>query len=394
MSDLNAVSTPHIVEVGPPSMPDEVLKAARDAAADVDHDGRFPAESFWALRDFGMLGALIPTSCGGQGATLARVAADCQSLGAACSTSGMVLAMHHVQVACLARHALGAPWHTAFMRRVASNQLLLASSTSEVDIGGALRTSSCAIEQHRTWFSVMKRASAISYAKDADAILVTARADPDAASSDQVLVVLERKQFTLEPQNEWDAMGMRGTGTGAFILTGKGGVEQIFATPFADVAASTMVPISHILWSAVWTGIAGDAVARARAFLRKKPPAADGSLPHGAVALAEAVEQLQLAESRIKMAIAAFDWRTPTTPSFAAAAADNGLKTGVSEVCLAVTQQAMAVCGFAGFARKGPFSVSRHLRDLHSAPLMIANSRMRESAARLLLAQKPLLGLD
>jgi len=171
-------------------------------------------------------------------------------------------------------------------------------------------------------------------------------------------------------------------------------VEQILATPFADIAACTMVPISHILWSAVWTGIAGDAVTRARAFLRNKPPAADGALPAGAIVLAQAVEQLQLAEARIRTAIAAFDWQTPSAPSFAAAAADNALKTSVSEACLGVVQQAMAVCGFPGYARQGPFSVSRHLRDLHSAPLMIANSRMRESAARLLLAQKPHLGLD
>jgi len=394
MSDARGRSAPHIVEVGEPSIPEAVLKVAADYAAEVDQVGRFPAESFWALRDYGLLGAFVPKSCGGQGSSLARVAADCQALGASCSTSGMILAMHHIQVACVARHALGTPWHTAFLRRVASDQLLLASSTSEAEIGGALRTSGCAIVRQKTRFEVVKRASAISYAKNADAILVTARAHEDAASGDQVLAVLERKGLKLEPQNEWDAMGMRGTGTGAFILTGKGSVEQIMATPFADIAACTMVPISHILWSAVWSGIAGDAVARARAFLRKKPPAADGSLPHGALALAEAVEQLQLAEARIKQAIAAFDWQTPTPPNFAAAAADNGLKTGVSEVCLAVTQQAMAVCGFAGFARKGPFSVSRHLRDLHSAPLMIANSRMRESAARLLLAQKPLLGLD
>ena len=394
MSDAKALPTPHIVEIGEQAIPEAALKVAAEFAGEVDHVGRFPSETFWVLRDYGLLGALVPKSCGGHGASLGRVAADCQALGAACSASGMILAMHHVQVACLARHALGAPWHTALLRRVARDQLLLASSTSEVDIGGALRTSGCAIVRQKNRFEVVKRASAISYAKDADAILVTARAHQDAASGDQALAVVERNGLTLEPQNEWDAMGMRGTGTGAFILTGKGAMEQILATPFADIAACTMVPISHILWSAVWTGIAGDAVARARAFLRKKPPAADGSLPHGALALAEAVEQLQLAEARIKMAITAFDWQTPVSPNFASAAADNGLKTGVSEVCLAVTQQAMAVCGFAGFARKGPFSVSRHLRDLHSAPLMIANSRMRESAARLLLAQKPLLGLD
>ena len=394
MSDLNPVATPTLVQFGAPAIPDSVLSIARDAAADVDQHGRFPAETFWALRDFGMLGAFVPRSCGGQEASLARVASDCQALGAACSSSGMILAMHHIQVACLARHALGTPWHTAFLRRVAQRQLLLASSTSEAEIGGAMRTSSCAIVRARTRFGVTKRASAISYAANADAILVTARAHEEAASGDQVLAVLEHDGYTLEPQSRWDAMGMRGTGTGAFILTGNGKIDQILATPFADIAACTMVPVSHILWSAVWTGIAGDAVARARAFLRKKPPAADGSLPPGALQLAEAVERLQLAEARIKNAIAAFDWQTPSPPSFAAAAADNALKTSISEVCLSVVAQAMAVCGFAGYARQGPFSVSRHLRDLHSAPLMIANSRMRESAARLLLAQKPLLGLD
>jgi len=394
MSDFSAMPTPLLAEIGAPAISDQVLTIARDAAADVDLHGCFPAETFLALREFGMLGAFVPRSCGGQGASLARVAADCQALGAACSTSGMILAMHHIQVACLARHALGAPWQTAFLRRVAKDQLLIASSTSEADIGGAMRTSSCAIVRSRTGFGVSKRASAISYATNADAILVTARAHEEAASGDQVLAVLERGSYSLEQQSEWDAMGMRGTGTGAFILTGKGSVEQILATPFADIAGCTMVPVSHILWSAVWTGIAGDAVARARAFLRKKPPAADGTLPPGALQLAEAVERLQLAEARIKNAIASFDWQTPSAPSFAAAAADNALKTSISEVCLSVVAQAMAVCGFAGYARQGPFSVSRHLRDLHSAPLMIANSRMRESAARLLLAQKPLLGLD
>ena len=379
--------------VDAPAIPAAVLAVARETAADVDSQGRFPSETIAALRSAGILGAFAPKSCGGQEASLARAAADCQALGAACATSGMILAMHHIQVACIARHGLGEPWQAAFLRRVVADQLLLASSTSEAEIGGALRTSRCAIVRRNDGFEVVKRASAISYGTNADAILVTARAHEDAASGDQVLAVVERGGLVLEPQGEWDAMGMRGTGTGAYLLTGRGMVEQILAAPFADIAACTMAPVSHILWSAVWTGIAGDAVARARAFLRKKPPAADGSLPAGALQLAEAVEQLQLAEARIRTAIAAFDWRNPAEPSFAGAAADNGLKTSISEVCLAVAGQALAVCGFAGYARQGPFSVSRHLRDLHSAPLMIANGRMRESSARLLLAQKPLLGL-
>jgi acyl-CoA dehydrogenase len=63
-------------------------------------------------------------------------------------------------------------------------------------------------------FSLTKQASAISYGADADVILATARSGQDAAQGDQVLVVLEGEDFSLEPGARWDAMGMRGTGSG------------------------------------------------------------------------------------------------------------------------------------------------------------------------------------
>ena len=103
---------------------------------------------------------------------------------------------------------------------------------------------------------------------------------------------------------------------------------------------------------------------------------------------------MQLAEARLAAAIALFEQSAGRTPGFAEAAAYNGLKASVAEACLAAAQKALTVCGFAGYARQGPFSVERHLRDLNSAPLMIANARMRETDAWLLLTQAPLIGLD
>lgn len=341
------------------------------------------------MREHGGLGRLAESS-----PSLLAAAVDCSRLAGACGNAGMVLAMHHIQVACLARHATGAPWHDAFLSRVAEGKLLLASSTSEVGVGGNLRASLCAVEREGERFTLTKQASALSYGSDADVILATARAHPDAAQGEQVLVVLDRGDFDLEPGSAWDAMGMRGTGSGAFVLNGRGRTEQIAPVPFGEIAATTMAPISHILWGAVWTGIAGDAVGRARALLRARREPGGNEVPIGAVRLAEAVEKLQMAEARVRAAIDAFDWADTRQPSFAAVAADNGLKTSVSETCLAVAQIALSVCGFEGYARRGPYSVARHVRDLHSAPLMIANSRMRQGAAQLLLAQKPRLGLD
>jgi len=375
-------------------MPQAVLDIARQTAATVDEEGRFPAETFKALREHGLLGLLVPTAFDGPGGDLHQAAAHCQALAAACGSSGMILAMHHIQVACLVRHSAANGWHADFLRRVNAEQLLLASVTSEEGIGGGMRTSICAIERNGDSFTLVKNGTAVSYGAAADALLVTSRAHDGAPQNDQVMTVIDKTGLTLERRSAWDAMGMRGTGTEAFRVTGTGSTAQVLPAPFAEVAASTMTPVSHILWSAVWTGIAGDAVARARAFLRAKRKPGDTDLPHGALVLAEAIEGLQMAEARLKVALARFDWSMPVAPSFAGAAYDNGLKTAVSETCLHVAREALTVCGFAGYARTGDFSVSRHVRDLTSAPLMIGNSRMREASARLLMAQRPELGLD
>ena len=373
------------------SLAADVVEAARAAAGDVDLIGRFPKEAFAGLRTHGLLGALVPQSSGGPGLSLRDAAIHCQSLAAACGSAGMILAMHHIQVASIVRHAAGSRWHSDFLRRMNEQQLLLASSTSEVGTGGSLRTSICAIEASGDRFSVQKQASAISYGAEADAILVTTRAQASAPPSDQVLTVLERSGFTLQKTASWDAMGMRGTGSEGYVLKAEGAVAQTIPATFAEISEATMVPVSHILWASVWTGIATDAVLRARGALRRRRLKEDAS--SDALRLGEAVELLQLAEARLQTALDRFDWANPQAASFARAASSNALKTSVSEACLSVAQQAMSICGFAGYARDGEFSVARHVRDLHSAPLMISNGRMRDAAAQLLLAQRPELGI-
>ncbi len=383
-----------VVDQGRLEMPQAVLDIARRAATAVDEEGRFPTETFAALREHGLLGLLVPTAHDGPGGNLRQAAQHSQALAAACGSSGMILAMHHIQVACLVRHSAANGWHADFLRRVNAEQLLLASVTSEEGIGGGMRTSNCAIVREGDRFTLTKSGTAVSYGASADALLVTSRAHEGAPQNDQVMTVVDKPGLTLERRSAWDAMGMRGTGTEAFLVTARGDTAQVLPTPFSEIAAATMTPVSHILWAAIWTGIAGDAVSRARAFLRARRKPGDTDLPHGALVLAEAVEQLQLAEARLRTALDRFDWQTPTAPSFAGAAYDNGLKTAVAEACLHVARECMTVCGFAGFARTGDFSVSRHVRDLTSAPLMIGNSRMREASARLLMAQRPELGLN
>ena len=58
----------------------------------------------------------------------------------------------------------------------------------------------------------------ISYGAQADGIVTTMRRSADAAGSDQVLVVLLKDQYDLEPLMQWDTLGMRGTCSAGFRL--------------------------------------------------------------------------------------------------------------------------------------------------------------------------------
>lgn len=377
---------------------EELIAAAREAAAvaqrsadAVDQEARFPHEAFEVLREKGLLGAMVPAVLGGSGASLATVAMIGRVLGEACASAGMIYAMHQIQVACLLEHGSGSPWHQQLLSRVANEQLLLASATSEEAIGGALRSSSCAVNVEGDRFHLLKMAPTISYGAHADGILITARRHADAAPSDQVMVCVLKQDYTLQSLNTWDTLGMRGTCSNGFRLEAVGQVDQVLPVPFGEIADATMTPVSHILWSALWLGIAGDAVSRAKTFFQGQARARPGQLPPSAPRVAEAVSMLQMMEARVDMALERQRARhagASVSAAFALAAEMNGLKTAMSTMALDVVQQALLVCGMAGYKHGTPFSLGRHLRDLWSAPLMINNDRIQANTANLLLADR------
>jgi len=48
----------------------------------------------------------------------------------------------------------------------------------------------------------------------------------------------------------------------------------------------------------------------------------------------------------------------------------------------------MLICGIMGYKNGTPFSLGRHLRDVHSAQLMISNDRILSNVASMLLVHK------
>ncbi|HLH88906.1 MAG TPA: acyl-CoA dehydrogenase family protein [Xanthobacteraceae bacterium] len=371
--------------------------AAAHAAA-VDAEARFPAEAFSAIRAQRLLGILVPVELGGEGARLSDVVDVCYVLGRACASAAMTYAMHQISVACLVRHARTSAWHTELLRRVCDRQLLLASSTTDGQGGGDLRKSDCAVVEHGARFALAKAATVMSYGAQADGIVTTARRSPDAAATDQVLVALLKEHYTLDRLSGWDTLGMRGTCSAGFKLEAAGQLAQVFPEPYQKIHAHTVMPVAHLAWSAVWTGIAASAVERARQFTRKAMRGNGGQLPPGAAHLTRASASLRVLQASVTSALQRYeailagdgeaeglDFQTTL----------NLLKVNASEMSIAIVTSCLQACGLAGYRNDGDFSVARNLRDALSSSVMINNDRILGNvASAALLVEVPALLTD
>lgn len=363
-------------------------------AADVDAKARFPRETIDALKKAGVLSAPVPHALGGAGCTMHELAMLCSTLSQACGSSGMVLAMHYIQLACLVRHGLGSDFFRRYIGELTEKQYLLASMTSEVGTFGETRTSICAVQRTDGQFKLDKDATTGSYCEHADAILVTCRRAVDAPGSDQVLVLVRKEDATIKQTTTWDTLGMRGTCSPGFRLESSGSDKQILPGSFANSSAQTMVPYSHILWSALWWGIAADAVGRAAEFVRVGARKNPGVVPPNAVRLAEVSTQLQ-AMRHNWLALASEFEEMDARPdgmeellSIGWALKMNNLKIECSENAPRIVHQALQIIGILAYKNDSPFSVGRHYRDALSAALMISNDRIAAKSASMLLVFK------
>jgi acyl-CoA dehydrogenase len=367
--------------------------AAPNADA-VDRAARFPSETIDALRAEGALSAFIPTELGGGGVAFETIAAACFELGRRCGASAMVFAMHQIQVISIARHLDDAPWFEDYLQAVSREQRLIASVTSEVGTGGDMgRSVAALIANEDGSHSFDKQAPTVSYGAHADDLFVTLRRAPDAEPSDQIVVLARNEQLALEPSGTWDPLGMRGTCSPGYVVRATIRPEQTLPTPFPRVSAESMVPVSHILWSHLWLGIATDAFDRARAFVRAAAKRNPGEPPPVALRLSHLMSDLSLLRAEVSSALTEFVQASDEPgrerlSTMVLALRFNNLKIAASEQAPLVCQGALGVCGIMGFKNDTPFSVGRHLRDTMSACLMVANERIHHTNASLLLIAK------
>lgn len=363
---------------------------AAAAAHEVDVNSRFPGEAIKALREAGLLGALVPTELGGLGWSLEDVSQVSTELGKYCSSAAMVFAMHQIQVACLVRHGHNDQLR-AFTASVARDGLLLASATSEVGIGGNVRNSNCAVAKDGDGFRLQKQAPVISYGVYADAVLATARRTSDSPPNDQVLVLCRRDGLDLQQTTGWDALGFRGTCSNGFVLTATGHADDVLPVPYGDISSETMLPVSHLLWASLWLGIALAAADRARTFVQTAARRNPDASPPNAVRLAELTTVLQQFQNLVAASLTRYAQAInppERTSSIGFAIAMNSLKVSASTLVVDVVQRALLICGMAGYSNTSPLSLGRLLRDAYGAQLMVNNDRINANNAQLMLVYR------
>ncbi len=354
-------------------------EAARNAAVTVDREGRFPAEGFAEIRKQRLLGIMVPRALGGEEASIGEIADVCYTIGQACAATGLIYAMHQIKMACIIRHAKGNPVLEGILKRIVDGQLLMASSTTEGQAGGNVRSSDAAIVPDGETVTLERKATVISYAMEADGIVTTARRAVDAAASDQVLLVLLKSDYTLERLQGWDTLGMRGTHSEGFTLRARAHPQQVLAEPYDRIHGQTMVPYAHILWGSVWAGIAAVATGKAQNFVRNAMRQSNGQMPPGAPHFTQAVSTLRNLRGVLASALRAYEAVMHDEKAIMALDFQSTItltKVQVSELATATVLAALRACGLSGYRNDTEFSIGRHLRDVLSAPLMINNDRI------------------
>jgi acyl-CoA dehydrogenase len=241
--------------------------------------------------------------------------------------------------------------------------------------------------------SLEKKAPTVSYGAHCDDLLITVRRSPDAEPGDQVMVLTRAGETELEPAGTWDTIGMRGTCSPGFVIRASFGSEQVLGAPFSTVMNESIVPLSHVLWSFVWLGIATDAFERGRSFVRQAARRSPGTPVPAAHSLSRVMSELAMLRAEVHSGLADLvAWSEEPDRerlgTIASVLRFNNLKLAASEQAPRICTAVLEVIGIMAYKNDSPFGVGRHLRDALSARLMVANERIHATDAGLLMISK------
>ncbi|MFI7553246.1 acyl-CoA dehydrogenase family protein [Micromonospora sediminimaris] len=353
-----------------------IAPVAREHAASHDESATFPSEAMSAIRAHGLLGLLVPVEYGGLGADLATFVGVAAGLAAHCLSTAQIWAMHCFQVDAIARH--GTPeLRDALLPRVAAGEVYISSVTSERGRKADLFSAGTPLHADGDRLLIERSAPVVTGGEHADGYLITMRAAPDAAESEVSLVYADRGDLQTEITSDWHSLGVRGTASIGMTLKGSVPRYHVVGAPgrFAEVARESMVPLSHLGWSACWLGTARGALAEV---VRAQARGARSDLEYariGRVRVSLELVSAYLTRMREEVERARADGASLSGSQVRLQL--NTLKIAASELTFQAVNDLIQIAGLrTGYLRNSPIPLERHFRDLRSASLNHANDAL------------------
>jgi len=329
-------------------------------AASADEDATFVAQNYAELKAEGFLAAAIPVELGGGGVSHSQMCDLLRVVGQHCGSTALALSMHqHLLAAILWRHRQGQTGAEATLRRVAEQQPVMVSTGARdwtESNGVALKVPG--------GYRVSGTKAFASQSAGGDLLVTSAQSQDPERGAVVVHFTVPLRADGVVLLDDWDTLGMRGTGSKTVRLT----------DVFVPDSAVTLVrpqegfhPVFHVILAvamplimSAYVGIAQRAAAlvteHARQQARRKQ--------HVGPALAAMHNELITAE---------LNWRDLVrmandlafTPGMANSHEVVSRKTNTANACMAVVTQALAIAGGPGYYRS--FNLERLFRDIQAA---------------------------
>jgi alkylation response protein AidB-like acyl-CoA dehydrogenase len=345
---------------------DVVLKAAREHAAAVDADARFPAEAVAALRQSGLLGLTIPTDQRGLGGGPAEFVEVTRHIAAACGSTAMIYLMHVSAAMTIA--AAPPESQPDMLERLADGRALGTLAFSEpgsrshfwAPVSQAKR-----IDDHLVQLSAGK--SWVTSAGYADLYVTsTSSSDVDGGLD---LYAIDSDAAGVAVTGTFRGMGLRGNASAPMRFDTVVGDDQRLGGPGGgfDLMVGSVMPWFNLGNAAVSHGLASAAVDAAIRHV------SGAKLEHAGQVLADLptirarVAQMSLrheaAGSYLRSAAASIAAPDESTPLYVL-----GVKALANDSALTITDDAMRVCGGAAFSNH--LQIDRYFRDARAGHVM------------------------
>lgn len=339
-------------------------------AEEVDREAIWPAHSLAALGEAGLLGLHVPARLGGHGLGLAALAVATETIAKACPSSALCFGMHCVGSAVIAAKAT--PFHEhAYLKPIAQGRHITTLALSETGTGVHFYLPQTELRRADEGYLVNGVKQFVTNGGAADSYVVSTTAGvPDAEAGEFSCVIVDRDQPGMSWHAPWAGFGMRGNSSRGLRLDDvRVGADHLLGNEGDQVwyIFEVVAPYFLTAMAGTYLGIAQAALDIAIQHVQERHYAHSGDALAAAPIVQHKIAELWIAVEKTRELVYNAG-RLGDLGSPQASLSILAAKADASETAVAVTNEAMTICG--GIAYRENSRLARLLRDARASHVM------------------------